>query len=196
MAFTEKTISSEPLYDAGFFKMRKDIVEVRGGRTSVRILISHNGAVAVAALTPEGKILLVKQYRKALEKLLLELPAGKIDDDEVEAEGLVPCAPGEESFISDSLPTAKRELAEETGWQAENWRKLTTIYTCVGFTNEHVDVYSCDVTSRGSTHFDPDEDLDLVEMDLKEAAELAASGGIQDSKTVAALLIIAREKGI
>ena len=118
MAFTEKTISSEPLYDAGFFKMRKDIVEVRGGRTSVRILISHNGAVAVAALTPEGKILLVKQYRKALEKVLLELPAGKIDDDEVEAEGLVPCAPGEESFISDSLPTAKRELAEETGWQA------------------------------------------------------------------------------
>ena len=196
MAFIEKTVTSEPLYDAGFFKMRKDIVEVAGGRTSVRILISHNGAVAVAALTPEGKILLVKQYRKALEKVLLELPAGKIDDDEVEEEGKGPCAPGEESFIENSLPTAKRELSEETGWEAENWRKLTTVYTCVGFTNEHVDIYTCDVTNRGETHFDPDEDLDLVEMDLKEAVELAAGGGIEDAKTVAALLLIAREKGI
>lgn len=195
MPFEEKTIKSEPLYDAGFFKMHKDIVETRGGQ-SVRILIDHNGAVAIAALTPENKLLMVKQYRKAYEKILLEIPAGKIDDDEVIAEGKQPCSRGTSGFIRDSLPTAVRELREETGWEAEDWRKLTTIYTAVGFTNEHVDIYACRAVRKGETHFDGDEDLDIVEIDPKEALDMVLRGEIEDCKTAVAVLMIAREMGL
>ena len=105
MAFEEKSISSELLYDAGFFKMRKDTVMIAGGKTSCRILIDHNGAVGIAAMTKDGKILLVKQYRKALESFILEIPAGKIDDEEVLAEGKIPCAQGSSGWIENSLPT-------------------------------------------------------------------------------------------
>ena len=195
MPYTEKTIKSEPLYDAGFFKMHKDVVETRNGQ-SVRILIDHNGAVAIAALTPENKLLMVKQYRKAYEKVLLEIPAGKIDDYEVIAEGKEPCSRGTEGFIDNSLPAAIRELSEETGWEAEDWRKLTTIYTAVGFTNEHVDIYACRAVKKGEAHFDGDEDLDILEVPLNEALRMVLSGEIEDCKTAVAVLMTAREKGI
>ncbi len=194
MAFVEKTVDSELLYDSGFFKMYRHEVLIKNGKTSQRVIIGHNGAVGILGLTGDDRVVLVRQYRKAFEEMLWEIPAGKIDDDEVLAEGKEPCSTGTAGFIEDSLPTAVRELREETGYEAVDWKKLTSIYTTVGFTNEHVDLYSCRLTEKGSTDFDEGEDLDMIELPFEEVLQMCMDGRIKDAKTVAAVLICAQER--
>jgi ADP-ribose pyrophosphatase len=176
MTFEEKTIESHVIYKGPIFTLRHHTVQAPGGRTAERDIIEHNGAVAMLARTPQGKLLLVRQYRKAAEAVLWEIPAGKIE-------------PGE----TDRAEVARRELREETGYACGEMKFLTVFYGAIGYCSERIWLYECRVTEKGETDFDDDEAIDLYEVDLEEALKMVERGDIQDSKTIIAVLWAARE---
>lgn len=173
MTFKEKTISSEMIYKGHILNLRKDTVTVING-TSVREVIEHNGGAVLAALTDDGKMIMVEQFRKPLERVVLEVPAGKID-------------PGEQP-----LETAKRELKEETGYTADNVEYLTRIYPSVGYSEEALYVYLCTGLTSGETDFDDNEALNIKAFDIDELVDMVMSGKIQDAKSAVAILMVKR----
>ena len=175
MAFVEKTISSEIVYDGPIFKVRKHQVESVNG-PAVRDVVEHNGGAIMLAVTDEGKILMERQFRKPLEKVILELPAGKID-------------PGEDPAVC-----AARELEEETGYKATSVRHLVTYYPTCGYSAEALYIYICKNLVKGERHLDPTEDLDVLEYDAEELIEMIMNGEICDSKTIIGVLY-ARQAG-
>lgn len=191
MPFIEDTIEKEVVLKNPIFTLVKHKVHVKNGGTSTRYVIEHKGAVAIAATTPEGKLLLEKQFRKALDTVVWEIPAGKIDPEEQ------PCeftgANGQKAYW---LGTGKRELKEETGWEAEDWQPLTTMCGSVGYTNEKIEIWKARCTIKGETNFDYGEDVDLYEFTLPEVLAMVDRGEIYDAKTVIAVLMLAREAGL
>ena len=143
------------------------------GRTAPREVAVHMGASAVVPVDGDGNVYLVRQFRAPLEKVTLEIPAGKLD------------RPGE-----DRLEAAKRELREETGFSAETWRHLTDMATTPGFCTEVISIYLATGLAAGETDFDDDEFLNLIKMPLKEAGEMVMRGEICDSKTIAGILMV------
>ncbi len=177
MAFEEKTIKSEVLYKGPIFTLKRDEIIDAAGKHAGRDIVVGNGAVAVAAITPEGKLLLIRQYRKAAEQVLWEIPAGKIEDDEVDRK--------EEAAL--------RELREETGWQGRDLRKLIAFYASAGYSTEIVYLYRVDACAKGDTDFDEGESIDLYEVELSRALEMVRSGEIIDAKTIIAILLLVQE---
>ena len=175
MSFEEKTISSEIVYEGPVFRIRKHVVETVGGE-SVRDIVEHSGGAIMIAVSEDGKILLEKQYRKALESDFLELPAGKAD-------------PGESPEV-----TAARELSEETGYTARDIRHLVSFYPTCGYSNEHLHIYICKDIEKGEKHLDRDECIDLEWVDADRIIELINKGEIQDGKTIIGILF-ARQAG-
>lgn len=175
MTYEEKTISSEIVYKGPVFQVRKHIVESYGGE-SVRDIVEHSGGAIMLAVADDGKILMEKQYRKALEQDFLELPAGKAD-------------PGESPEV-----TAVRELSEETGYTAGEVRHLISFYPTCGYSNEHLHIYICKSLSKGEQHLDRDECIELLWLDADEIIELIGKGEIQDGKTIIGILF-ARQAG-
>ena len=169
MVFEEKTISSKIVYEGPIFKIRKHIVETRAGE-SQRDIIEHNGGAVMLAITNEGKVLLEKQYRKALEETIYELPAGKAE-------------PGE-----DPLVTATRELAEETGYTAGSIKHLTTYHPTCGYSSEKLHIFICRDLTPGETNWDPTECIELSEHDPDEVLDMIMRGEITDSKTLIGML--------
>lgn len=169
--FEEKTLNSETIYQGKIIDLQVDEVQLPNGKTSKRELIKHPGAVAVIALTPEGKIVMVEQYRKALEKSIVEIPAGKLE-------------PGEEPII-----TAARELEEETGYGCETLEHLISFYTSPGFADELVHLYIAkDITRiEEARELDEDEFVDLIEVTMEEALGLIKEKRIYDAKTAYAV---------
>lgn len=176
MVFEEKTIKSEIMYDGPIFKVRKHIVETRAGE-SVRDVVEHNGGSVMIALTDEGKVLMVRQYRKSFEESLLELPAGKTD-------------PGEGPEV-----TAAREIREETGYTASSVEFLLTFYPTCGYSNEKINIFLCSGLIPGEMEWDETESLDVFEMDPDEVIGMIMRNEIKDAKTIIALLY-ARQAGI
>lgn len=170
-ALAEKTISEDVAWTGRIFNVNRLRVELPDGRVALRDVVRHPGAVAVVALTDEGRICLVRQYRTAIDRVTIELPAGKLD-------------PGE-----DPLDCAHRELLEETGMQAEKMAFLTSIATSDGFTDEIIHIYmATGLTFVGS---DPDAD-EFINVDLVEVSELidaVLDGRIEDAKTVVGALL-------
>lgn len=169
--FEEKTISSESIYKGKIIDVRIDDVTLPDGNRSKRELIDHPGAVAIIAITDKGKIVMVEQYRKALEKSIIEIPAGKLE-------------PGEKPEV-----TAKRELEEETGYQAETLDFVVSYYTSPGFANEIIYVYEARGLSEVEDQLDGDDDefVELIEVSLEEAMDLINSQRIHDAKTIHAI---------
>jgi ADP-ribose pyrophosphatase len=169
--FEEKTLTSETIYQGKIIDLQIDEVELPNGKTSKRELIKHPGAVAVIALTSEGRIVMVEQYRKALEKSIIEIPAGKLE-------------PGEEP-----VKTAARELEEETGYGCENLSHLISFYTSPGFADELVHLYMAENITRIEDAKGPDEDefVDLIEVTIEEALTLIKEKKIYDAKTAYAV---------
>lgn len=172
MIVEEKTISSEMIYEGRILNLRKDKVQVKDNRTSYREIVEHNGGVALAAVTPEGKMVMVRQYRKAAEKAVLEVPAGKIEKDE------------------DHRLTAERELREETGYSAGRIEHITSFYSSIGYSTEVIYLYYATELTPGETDFDDNESIEILEYDLKELKEMVFSGAIEDAKTIAAILLV------
>ena len=171
MVFEEKTISSEMIYKGRILNLRRDKVHVKDNQTSYREIIEHNGGVALAAITPAGKMVLVRQYRKAAEKAVLEVPAGKIEI-------------GEEHRV-----TAERELKEETGYTAGKIEFITSFYSSIGYSTEVIYLYYATELIPGEPDFDDNEALDILEFELKDLKKMVLSGEIEDAKTIAAILL-------
>ena len=171
-----KRMGRELAYQGTVLKVYKDHMKFSNGNTEDWDFIHHDGAAAVIPVMDDGKILMVKQYRNALERDTLEIPAGKLDD------------PDEEGIVC-----ASRELKEETGYSTYDLEWLLTIRTTVAFCDERIEVFvarnlALDLKDRGNQHLDEDEFVDVKAYKLEELKEMIFEGKIQDSKTMAAIL--------
>ncbi|MGM7635451.1 NUDIX hydrolase [Bacillus sp. Hm123] len=169
--FEEKTIHTEPIFEGRIIRLQVDDIMLPDGKTGKREIIKHPGAVAVLALTAEGKIVLVEQYRKALERSLIEIPAGKLEA-------------GEEPEVC-----ARRELEEETGYDCESMTLLQSFYTSPGFADELVHVFIAEglVKKEDALSLDEDEFVEVMEVTLTDAEQLIKEQRIFDAKTVYAI---------
>ena len=169
-----KRVSRELAYTGTVLKIYKDRMEFSNGNHEDWDFIHHDGAAAVIPVMDDGKILMVTQYRNALERDTLEIPAGKLD------------APGEPG-----IECARRELEEETGYKSNNLEWLITLRTTVAFCNEKIEVFVARDLIPSHQHLDEDEFIDLTEYTLDELKEKIFLGEIEDSKTVSALMAYA-----
>ena len=170
----EKKISSESVFDGRLLHVRRDTVLLPNGSETTREWVKHPGASAVLPVTADGEVILVRQYRYPVERVTLEIPAGKLD------------VPGE-----DPLECAKRELKEETGYTAEKYTKLFSLATTVGFTDEWIHIYLAEGLTEGEDCPDEDEFINAVRMPVSEALEKVYDNTIIDGKTATALLLYA-----
>lgn len=166
-----KRMGRELAYQGTVLKVYKDHMKFSNGNTEDWDFIHHDGAAAVIPVMDDGKILMVKQYRNALERDTLEIPAGKLDDSD--EEGIV---------------CASRELKEETGYSSDDLEWLLTIRTTVAFCDERIEVFVARNLIPGEQHLDEDEFVDVKAYKLEELKEMIFEGKIQDSKTMAAIL--------
>lgn len=169
-----KRINRELKYKGVIIDFYQDTMEIDGTHTAVWDFISHKGAAAVVPVTEDGKIWMVRQYRNALERYTLEIPAGALDAAE---------EPG--------IVCAGRELEEETGFRCENLEWLITLRTTVAFCNERIEVYVARNLLPSKQHLDEDEFIDLQAYTIEELKEKIFTGEIEDAKTVSALMAYA-----
>ena len=173
-----KRLKRELKFKGTILEFYQDTMEINGDHTAVWDFIKHKGAAAVVPVTEDGKILMVRQYRNALERYTLEIPAGALDEEN---------EPGREC--------ASRELEEETGFRSENMEWLITLRTTVAFCNERIEVYVAKDLIPSKQHLDEDEFIDLKAYTLEELKEKIFSGEIEDGKTVASLMAYAAKYG-
>jgi ADP-ribose pyrophosphatase len=166
--FTETTISSKPIYQGKIISLQVDEVRLPDGNTANREIVRHPGAVAVLALV-DDKMLVVEQYRKALDKCQVEIPAGKLDANELPPEA------------------ARRELEEETGFTCSELRPICSFYTSPGFADEIVHLYAAEQLQRGEARLDDDEFLLCEAITFEEACGYIREGRISDAKTITAV---------
>ncbi len=171
-------IKRELAYQGTVLKIYRDTV-IANGIEEVFDYIHHNGAAAVLPVTVDGKIMLVRQYRNALDRFTLELPAGKVDSPD---EPRIECA--------------YRELEEETGYRTDKLEYLMTINTTVALCNEAIDIFIAKNLIPSQQHLDADESIDVEIWEVKDLLELIYSGKMTDSKTIAAVLAYAQQEGI
>lgn len=179
MAYIEKELEREELYRGGIFTLTGHRVELPDGGEGRRDVVNHHGGACVAALDGEGRILLVRQYRFAAQRELLEIPAGKLE-------------PGE-----DPEETAARELIEETGFSAARLVKLTELLPTPAYCTEVIHLYEgYGLTRVGGQQLDRDEFLDVEAVPLGKALEMVLAGKLPDAKTQVGILLLAKEHGL
>jgi ADP-ribose pyrophosphatase len=166
---TEAELESETVFKGRLMHVKCDRVRLPDGRESTREYIVHPGAVVVIPVFDNGDLLLERQHRYPLHRDFIELPAGKID-------------PGE-----DDLTCARRELEEETGYTAAEWRAVTTIYPCIGYSDERLAFYLARGLTEGKHGRDHDEFLEILRVPFGEAMDWLRSGRICETKTVIGL---------
>jgi len=171
MEFFETTLSSKQMFSGNLLKLRVDEVLLPNGRKSTREIVEHPGAVAVVAITENDEVLMVRQYRKAIERELLEIPAGKLEE-------------GESREVC-----VERELMEETGYFPNELTYLTSFYTSPGFSNEILHLFIAKNLIKKSRDADFDEYLQAEKVPFEEAINKIRTGEIVDSKTITGLLL-------
>lgn len=161
------------VHNGAIVDIYSDTVKLPDGRTEQFDFIKHKGAAAVLPVFPDGRILLVKQYRNAVDQYTLELPAG-----------------GRASLDESTRECAYRELEEETGYRAEfeDVKFLLSLYTTVAFCNEKIDIYVADNLKPSRQNLDEDEFIEVASYTLDEVMEMILSGDIVDAKTIAATM--------
>ena len=167
----ETTLSSKEIFKGRVIDLYVEEVKLPNGKTSTREIVKHPGAVAIIAITPENKIVMVEQFRKPLGRTIVEIPAGKLE------KGEKPEA------------TAKRELEEETGYTCSNLQLLISFYTSPGFADELVHLFIAEDLEKLkiAAELDEDEFLDVIEVTLEEAQEMVQNKRIYDAKTAFAV---------
>jgi ADP-ribose pyrophosphatase len=178
----ERLVSSEVLRRSRVLEFRIDTVETADGHRSTRDIAVHPGGVAMVAIDPEDDVLLVRQWRHAVGRALLEIPAGTLDR-------------GDDGSVEEHRGAAARELEEETGFRAATWRYLVGFYTAPGFTSELMHLYLAeDLSPAHEGRLGPDEDerLELERLPFAEAVAMAERGEISDAKSIVGLLLVAR----
>ena len=170
MDLREKRLSGETVFDGKIMHVRRDIVQLSDGSETFREVVDHSGGVCVLALDDEGQALLVRQFRYPHEKILREIPAGKLERGE------------------DPFEAAKRELKEETGAVAGKWESLGEIYPTPAYCGEIIRMYMARDLTFGETAPDEGEFLELEKIDFNALVGQVLAGEIRDAKTVAAVL--------
>lgn len=166
--FYEKTLETKPIFEGRMISLQVDTVKLPNGETATREIVRHPGAVAVLALL-DGKMLVVEQFRKALERVQVEIPAGKLDPGEAPEQA------------------ALRELEEETGYRARNIRHVQTFSTSPGFAEELIHLYFADDLEQGEEHLDEEEFLTCEAITPEQADDYIREGRIFDAKTLLAV---------
>ena len=179
MNLNEQPMYADSKYRGRIINLRVDTALLPNGSSATREVVEHPGGVCVAALTEDGCLLFVRQFRYPYQKVLLELPAGKLD-------------PGE-----DPLEAGKRELREETGAEAARYESLGELYPSPGYCGEIIHLYAATGLTFGQMSPDEDEFLEVEKIPLEEAARMVLDNEIADAKTQAAVLkVYCREKGL
>lgn len=172
MTFHEKTIEEEVIYKGKILELNVQTVELPNGKKSKREIVKHPGGVAILAFKDENTILLVEQFRKPFNEVMLEIPAGKIE-------------PNEEISIC-----GERELEEETGYKAENFEYLGKIYLSPGFCDEIIYLYKAEGLYEGIIGGDEDEFINVHEVKIEKVKNMIKNGEITDAKTVSAFMFV------
>ena len=165
----EKTLSSRIIYEGRVVTLREDTVETADGQSKREVIALHNDCVAIVAVDGDENALLVKQYRKAANKELLEIPAGSID-------------PGE-----DPKETVRREMQEETGYLPGEVERLGGFYSTPGYCTEYLHLYLATELTPSQLYAEDTASISLVRVPMKEVPDLLASGKIEDAKSIAGL---------
>ena len=168
---TENTLDSELIYDGRVVHLYMETVRLPNGHESKREVIKHIGAVAIVAFDPDGNVLLVRQYRQATRRILLEIPAGTLN-------------PGEAP-----LDCAIRELQEETGYKPGKIEALGGIFTAPGYTSEFIHLFLATDLTESRLELDADEFIEVLHMSMAEALTLITDGKIADGKSISGLLL-------
>ena len=171
MSETLRRVGRELKYEGTILKVYMDDIEMPDGKIAKWDFINHDGAAAVVPVADDGKILMVRQYRNALDRYTLEIPAGKLDDAN-----------------EDTAVCAARELEEETGYRSDDLEWLLTLRTTVAFCNEKIEIYVARNLIPSHQNLDEDEFVDVKAYSVEELKEMIFAGKIEDSKTIAAIL--------
>lgn len=167
---TTKRLKRDLQCEGTITKYYKDTIQLPNGKTAIYDFVGHNGAAAAVAVLDDGRLLMVSQYRNALDRFTLEIPAGGLNPDEP------------------TIKAAAREVEEETGYTCGKIELLITIRTTVAFCNEKIDIYLATELKKGQQHLDEDEFVNVKACTLEELEEMIYAGKIEDSKTIAAIL--------
>lgn len=168
--FKEKILNSNYIYNGAILNLRKDKVKLYNKHETYREVVEHEGGVAIIPVTKDNKILLVKQYRIAVDETILELPAGKLEENE------------------EAKICAERELEEETGYRAQEIKKLFHFYTTPGYSSEKLHIFLAEGLEHYGQNLDLGEYIELVELNKEDIIPQIISGKIKDSKTIIGLL--------
>ena len=170
----EERISSDSVYEGHFLKVRCDSVRLPSGKAAKREYIVHPGAVMIIPLLDDGRLLMERQYRYPMGRVMLEFPAGKLDAGE---------AP---------LVCAQRELLEETGYRAAEWAYAGVLHNAIAYSDEGIQIFFARGLVAGDRQLDEGEFLDVVSYTPEELDAFAASGAMTDAKTLIGLLWLSR----
>ena len=166
----EITIKSERIFEGKIINLRIDTVELENQKYAKREIVEHKGAAAILAIDNDGKIVLIKQYRKAAEDFLFEIPAGKLEIDE------------------EPIECANRELIEETGLCPNKIDKICEFYTSPGFCDEKIYLFKATELNEVDRNLDEDEFIDIIKVTVDEAKEMVKQNKIMDAKSIVAIL--------
>ena len=171
----EKQLTSEDIFNGIILHVKRDTVELSNGNSTIREVIRHIGAVCVIPVTENNEVIVERQYRYPLDRVIIEIPAGKLD------------APDE-----DRLSAIKRELMEETGYTADEWTEIGDFHPAPAYSDEYITMYLARGLHKGERHLDDDEFLDVYTVPLKDLVDDVMAGKISDAKTQVAILKAAR----
>ena len=171
MDFTEKTVSTKEIFDGRIIKVSVDTVTLPNGKEATRELVDHPGGVGIIAVDENKNVFLVSQFRKPFNKVITEIPAGKLE------------------YGEDPFEAAKREFEEEIGYKAGKMISIGSYYSSPGFCNETIHLYLATELTEVGQHPDEDEFLNILTKPLDEIYKDVLSGQVMDGKTAIAILI-------